>query len=264
MDLTNPLTFVGQFDARSVMLAGLFTAPWLIALAWGRLRRGWLWAALIAAAALFPISIAWVQVPIQLGLNALWTRLLDPDTASRYVLLVGLPSVAVSGLVQEGVKLLIAVAALRMMSGQRQGLTALAVGAAAGAGYGGFEAFWTFNTIFATGWSWTAVDLGGWMALLGFIERAFAVPFHVGIAALAAYGYSLGRVKTAYLAAAGAHTLLNFGVLLAQVGVLNTIGVEIWVGVIALIVVGLALWLRWRPAKPDSSGRSTLGHSIEL
>jgi hypothetical protein len=250
MQFANPLEFVGTFDWRSVLLAVLFMAPWLIALAWTRLRSGWVWVAFVASAALFPVSIAWVQIPIQTAINQLLEHFFTIQQILSLLLLFGFPAVAVSGLVQEGVKLLVSAGALRMVTDRRRDLAGLAVGAASGAGFGAFEAFWVFNTTFGQGWSWATFQLLSWTALLPFIERAMTVPFHIGAAALAAYFLATGRWKTGYLVAAGAHTLVNYGVILLQAGVLNATTIEIWIGVITLIVIGLALWLRWRPAKP--------------
>jgi hypothetical protein len=110
----SPLDFVGTPDWRSAVLALAYAAPWLLLLAGRWLRRGWLWGVLVAGAVLFPLSIAWVQVPIQQAIGRFFTETLAPQTINRYVLLVGLPSIIVSGLVQETVKFAIAVGGMRL------------------------------------------------------------------------------------------------------------------------------------------------------
>jgi len=236
--VTDPLSFVGIPDWRSAVLAVLFAAPWLILLGRGWLQRRWFWVAVVAAAVLFPFTIAWVQVPIQQGLNALWATLLDAPTIGRFLLLVGLPSLLVASLVQEGAKLLVAVGALRLLGEQRKPLAGLALGVAAGAGYGGFEAFWVFNQIFGLGWSWATVQLGGPQALLGFVERFFSVPFHIGAAALAGYGYATGRPWRFLALAVGLHTVYNYGALALRAGVIDVTEVEVWAALVAMATIG--------------------------
>ncbi len=242
----NPLYFVGRPDGRSALLAALFAAPWLVCFAWGWLARRWLWVAFGAAALLFPLSIALVQVPIQGAVGAVTLSLLGPAGVGRYLLLAGAPAVAMSGIVQEGAKLLVTLLALRGLGARSDRRAGLAVGAAAGAGYGAMEAFWVFNLIFAAGWSWATVQLLGPAGLTGFFERLYAVPFHTAAAALAAYGYASGRPWRFLLLAAGLHSALNYGALLASAGVFGLPAMEAWGVVITALTVGLALWLRFR------------------
>jgi hypothetical protein len=246
----DPLTFVGLPDWRSALLAVLYTLPWLVILGRGQLRRWQTWATVVVAAVLFPISIAWVQAPLEQGLNLLLSRVLDTAAMQRYLLAVGVPLMAVTGLVQESVKLLIAVAALRLLGVTRRPLAGLAVGAAAGAGYGGFEAFWVFNQVFATGLTWATVQLAGAGALLDFIERLFAVPFHIGATALAGYGYASGRPWRFLLLSIALHSAVNYSIILLQAGLVNVIGLDIWAAVLATATIGLAFWLRRRAARP--------------
>jgi len=242
----SPLYFVGIPDWRSVVLALIFSAPWLVLLAGRRLRRPWLWGIVALSALLFPISIAWVQVPIQQGLNALWLSLFPVATIQRYVLLFGAPSIIVSGLVQEVVKFALGVGGLYLVGERKAPRAGLALGAAAGAGYGGMEAFWVFNQIFAAGFTLGTIQLGGITALLGFIERFFTVMFHSGAASLSTYGYASGRPWRFLLLAIGLHSLTNYIALLLQVGVLSVAEVEIVIALIAVATISAALWLRAR------------------
>ncbi|MCD6300343.1 MAG: YhfC family intramembrane metalloprotease, partial [Dehalococcoidales bacterium] len=122
----------------------------------------------------------------------------------------------------------------------------LAIGAVAGAGFGTFEAVWAHNTIFASGWSWEAVQSGGLMALTGFWERFFTVAFHIAASALAGYGLAKGWGWQFYLIASFLHGLLNYSVALLQSGLLTIVTLEIYAAVVAVLVTGVALWLRWR------------------
>ena len=162
----------------------MFTFPVLWLLARGYLRQLALWVTLVVAAVLFSPSIALVQVPIQQALNAFWIGTLGVPAIQANLILVALPSVFVSGLVQETAKLLFAMLGLRLLGGPRGRLNGLALGAASGAGYGGFEAFWVSNIVFGMGFGWATVQLAGPAALLAFFERSATVPFHVGAASL--------------------------------------------------------------------------------
>jgi len=242
----NPLDFVGSPDWRSAVLAVVFTAPWLILLAGRWLRRWQTWAVLVAGIVLFPLTIAWVQVPIQQAINTLYLNTLPPATIGQYALLFSIPLVLVSGLVQEIAKFGIAVAGLSLTGEKNVPRAGLALGAAAGAGYGGIEAFWVFNLIFGAGFTWATVQLAGPLALLGFIERFFTVMFHTSLAALSAYGYTTGRPWRFLLLAIGVHSVSNYFAVLVQAGVIGVVAVEIIIALIALAVLAAALWLRAR------------------
>lgn len=242
----NPLYFVGLPDWRSALLALLFALPWLWLLARGYLRRPALWLTFVVAAPLFSPSIALVQVPIQLALNAFWIAAIGVPAIQANLILVGLPSVFVSGLVQETAKLLVAMLGLRLLHEPRGRLAGLALGAAAGAGYGGFEAFWVFNTVFAAGFGWATIQLAGPAALLAFYERLVTVPFHVGAAALSTYGYSTGRTWQYLLAAILLHTLANWSALFVQAKVVGALETEAWITVVSVVAIGAALWMRYR------------------
>jgi RsiW-degrading membrane proteinase PrsW (M82 family) len=122
----------------------------------------------------------------------------------------------------------------------------LVIGAVAGAGFGIFEAQWTHNLIFASGWTWAAVQTGGFMALLGFWERFFSVAAHVAFSGLAGYGLARGWGWQFYIIASALHALLNYGVVLWQAGLLTDLRLEIYVAVVAVAVTAWPLWLRWR------------------
>jgi uncharacterized membrane protein YhfC len=241
----SPGTFIGQPDWRSALLAAVYVLPWLLLLCGKWLKRPWPWLALAAGAMLFPFTIAWIQVPLQGLYSKLLLGTLDVATIQRWLLLLSIPSLVIGSLVQEGAKLLVAWGALRLARAGEPG-DGLALGAAAGAGYGGFEAFWTFNSIFATGLTWGTIQLGGVAALLGFIERVTAVAFHTGSGALLGYGVATRRPWRFFLLTVALHTLGNLGVVLMQLKLLNAWTVEAWVAVPFAVTMGLALWLRFR------------------
>ena len=136
------------------------------------------------------------------------------------------------------------------MRATRQPLAGLALGAAAGAGYGGFEAFCAFNQAFAAGLTWASVQILGVGALLVFIERLFAVPFHIGSTALAGYGYTSGRPWRFWLLAVLLHSAINYGVVLVRAGLLNGAGLDIWGALVSTATIAPTFRLRRRAARP--------------
>jgi hypothetical protein len=249
----NALTLVGVPDWRSAVLALAFAAPWLVLLAGKWLRNFWVWVVFVLGAILFPLSIAWVQVPIQQAINSLYVKTMAVDTVQHYLLLTGLPLVFVAGLVQEVVKFGDAIAGLYLVRARRSARAGLALGAAAGAGYGVAEAFWVFNQVFGSGFTWATVQLNGVSALLAFIERFFTVMFHTSVASVAVYGYATGRPWRYLLLAIGLHTLSDYLVLPLQAKLVTATDLEIAIGVISVLSLAAALWLRARaqPQQPQ-------------
>ena len=84
----NPLNFVGQPDWRSALLAILLAIPWFLLLVRKRIRIPWIWVVLLAGIVLFPLSIAYIQVPIQNGINTLYIRYLSNEVLQKYLLLI--------------------------------------------------------------------------------------------------------------------------------------------------------------------------------
>jgi len=168
------------------------------------------------------------------------------ETYQSRLLLMGIPVVLLSGLVQEGAKLLPPVVYWWYRGRKIDPKMGLSIGAMAGVGFGVFEAQWIHNTIFAGGWNWGWVELYGVVALAGFWERFFTVAFHTASCALAGWGLAKGWGWQFYLLVSFVHFLLNYSALLAYRGMLTTLQVEILIAVEVLILFGVVLWLRWR------------------
>ena len=164
----------------------------------------------------------------------------------RWLLLAGIPIILLSGLVQEGSKLVPVVVYWWRKGRNIDPKLGLVIGAVAGMGFGVFEAMWAHNNIFAAGWTWEAVQTGGVVALAGFWERFFAVALHIGISALAGYGLAKGWGWQFYLLASFLHAFNNYCVVLFQSGIFTIVHVEIYAAVVAMLVTGGALRLRWR------------------
>jgi len=241
--------FVSGFanpSAWGIGLAIAFGAIWFAPYWTPILKKPWAWAVLATSAVLTWAAVAFVQIPLQFwsgqALNHFWSQ----EILMRWLLLAGIPAILLSGLVQEGSKLVPVVIYWWRKGRNIDPKLGLAIGAVAGAGLGIFEAQWVHNTILASGWTWEAVQTGGVVALAGFWERFFAVALHIGMSALAGYGLAKGWGWQFYLLASFLHAVNNYCVVLFQSGLFTVIHVEIYAAVVALLVTGGALWLRWR------------------
>ncbi len=90
---------------------------------------------------------------------------------------------------------------------------------------------------------------GLFIALIPFIERFFAVAFHTASSAIAGWGLVKGWGWQFYIIASIAHAAVNYNVIILAAGLLNNIQIEIYIAAVVLIVVFIALWLRWRKQK---------------
>jgi len=242
------ISFFQNPSAWGIGLAIGFGAVWLVCYWPPLFKKAWLWAVLVGSAFLTLAAICFIQIPLQTwtgqALNHFWSQ----EVLMRWILLAGIPQILLSGLVQEGSKLVPVVVYWHRSGKNIDPKLGLAIGAIAGAAFGVFEAQWAHNAIFASGWTWAAVQTGGFMALLGFWERFFAVAAHVAFSALAGYGLAKGWGWQFYLIASALHALLNYSIILLQAGLLTSLHVEIYVAVVAVLVTAWALWLRWRKA----------------
>jgi len=236
-------------------LAVVFGAIWFTAYWTPILKKPWAWAVLAGSAFLSWAAVVFIQIPLQFwtgqALNYFWSQ----EVLMRWLLLSGIPAILLSGLVQEGAKLVPVVAYWWRKGRSIDPKLGLVIGAVAGLGLGVFEAVWVHNTIFAAGWTWEAVQTQGLVALAPFWERFFAVTAHTAFSALAGYGLARGWGWQFYLLASFLHGFLNYSVVLLQSGLFTIVHVEIYAAVVAVLVTGGALWLRWRkPAELAESG----------
>lgn len=232
-------------------LAIVFGAIWLAGYWPPLFKRYWLWAVLVSSAILSWAAVSFIQIPLQVwsgrALGYFWSQ----ELLVRWLLLAGIPQILLSGLVQEGSKLVPVVIYWWRSSKNIDPKLGLTIGAVAGAGFGVFEAVWAHNAIFAAGWSWDMVQTGGFMTLAGFWERFFTVAFHIAVSALAGYGLAKGWGWQFYLIASFLHGFLNYSVVLLRTGLFTIVHVEIYAAVVAVVITAIALWLRWRkPVEP--------------
>jgi RsiW-degrading membrane proteinase PrsW (M82 family) len=228
--------------AIAIGLAIGFGAVWL-ACYWPPLaKKPWLWAVLVGTPFLTLAAISFIQISLQTWYGNLWSQ----DVVARWVLLIVIPSVLISGLVQEGAKMVPVVVYWGRSGRNIDAKLGLIIGAVAGAGFGVFEAQYFHNLVFASGWTWATLQTYGFAAILPFWERFFVVASHIAFSALAGYGLAKGRGWQFYLIASVLHAVLNYGAVLYQTGHLSPLYTEIYVAGIAAAVTALALWLRWR------------------
>jgi len=235
-------------------LAVVFGVVWFAPYWTPILKKPWAWAVLVGSAILTWAAASFIQIPLQIwsgqALNHFWSQ----EILVRWLLLAGIPAILLSGLVQEGAKL-VPVVVYWWRKGRRiDPKLGLAIGAVAGMGFGVFEAQWVHNTLFAAGWSWEAVQTGGLVALAPFWERFFVVAFHIASCALAGWGLAKGWGWQFYLLASFLHAFINYSAVLLISGLITGIQIEIFVAVWAMLVTGGAIWLRWRkPAELATS-----------
>lgn len=232
-----------------IALAIVFGGIWLLCFQPMVKKKPGLWAVAITSAFITLLAMTFVQIPLQYyigkGIVAAWST----NTISDWLLLVGIPSILVSGLVQEGAKMVPIVFWWLQSDKKITPKEGLIIGAMAGAGIGVFEAVWVHNQVFMYGWTWDAIGIDWIGALLPFWERLWAIALHIGAAAVAGYGLAKGKGWQFYLLASVLHSVVNYPILLVQKGVLTTNQVEICLAVEAGLIMLAVLWLRWRKDK---------------
>jgi RsiW-degrading membrane proteinase PrsW (M82 family) len=266
--------FVSFFQNPSVWGIGLaigFGAVWLAAYWPPSVKRPWLWVVAVVSAFLTLTAISFIQGPLQNEIGRAFGRFWSTDTLMRWILLAYVPIILLSGLVQEGAKLVPLVAYWWHKGRNIEPKLGLIIGAVAGAGFGVFEAQWALNSVFASGFTWTTVQTYGFVAILPFWERFFVVASHIAFSALAGYGLAKGWGWQFYLIVSALHAALNYGAVLYQTGHLSPLYTEIYVAAIAVAVTAWVLWLRWRktaapaePVAPTLSGDGAEGKDFAI
>ncbi len=296
MDLSTPGAILGQLNLTGTVLALAITAVEYAVLLWlagfpvrsgsterpaGRLVFGTL-IAFLSGAILFPLAISLVQVPLQTGLG----RWMVAHVATANQVVLGLPAILASGLVQEPAKFLAASAGVipaALDSGGESGRAAAAagdavagdsraravaravfLGAVAGAGFGFFEAAHSLSVVFA-GATVSGAAGGHLQAVTGLavVERVSAVLYHLSATGVVIYAWARGAGKG--LAVLGvmslAHGFLNLGAFVCAGSGIGAVFTEAILAVSSLAVFGLLFYLV-RPSAP-ASARGTRATATE-
>ncbi|MFC1873493.1 hypothetical protein ACFLW3_01610 [Chloroflexota bacterium] len=230
----------------SIGLSTAFAAVWLTPYWTPILKKPWAWAILAGGGFLSVLAVTFIQIPLQAWTGHALLHFWSQAVLMRWLLLAGIPQMLLSGLVQEGSKLVPVIIYWRQNGKNIDPKLGLVIGAVAGLGLGVFEAVWTHNQVFASGWTLSRVQLYGPLALAVFWERFFVIAFHTAVSALAGWGLAKGWGWQFYLLASMLHGLTNYAIILLQAGIMNDVQIELFIAVIAVLVTTAALWLRWR------------------
>jgi RsiW-degrading membrane proteinase PrsW (M82 family) len=232
----------------SIGLAIAFGAIWLTCYWPPLFKKYWLWLVAAASAFLTLLAITFIQIPLQnwdgQALNHFWNQ----GTLYSWLLLAGIPGVLISGLVQEGAKMVPMVVWWWRSDRNISPVLGLAIGAIAGAGFGIFEGFWVHGRLFAAGWTTDAIQTYGFLGIAGFWERFFSIGFHIAASGLAGYGLAKGKGWQFYLIAGGLHSLLNYSavVMARYPKVITVTRIETFIAVFVVIVAAAVMLIRWR------------------
>jgi RsiW-degrading membrane proteinase PrsW (M82 family) len=234
-------SFFENPSALGLGLAIAFGAVWL-AFYWPPLfKKPWLWAVLVSSAFLTLAAVWFIQYPLQVWAGQALSHFWSEEVLGRWILLAAIPQILLTGLVQEGAKLVPVVVYWSRSGKKLDPKLGLVIGAVAGAGFAIFEARWVLSQ-----WTWELVQTYGFMALLTFWDRFFTVAAHIAFSALAGYGLAKGWGWQFYLITSFLHGLLNYSAVFRGAGLFTDLQVEIYIAVLAAVVTGWALWLRWR------------------
>lgn len=239
LDWSSAVSMLRTLTASGVITgAALAVAALILFLALGRQRLastqvagGVLGFAL--GAALFAPSIAEVQVPLQ----SLATRWAMGHLATANSLVLSIPAILLTGIVQEPAKLL--AAGLGMWTVRRGTRRAApTIGALAGAGYGGMEAAIILS------YALTIVPPGvfPWLAT---VERASAVIFHLSLPGIVMFWWARGAARglLGLLGAVLAHAALDSLPVLLGMGLVGVACAEVIVGILSLALFAYLIFL---------------------
>ena len=243
------LGFFSNPNIIGIGLALIFGAVWLAIYRPPLFKEPWLWAIMAGSAILTPIALVIWTFPVTEGIIQFYVNPLGREVFLDWVLLAGLVPLSVAGLIQVGFKLIPVVIYWWYKERRLDPKIGLAAGAVAGAGFGIIETIGTHNYIFASGWTWAAVETQGVIALVGFWERFFMVGWNVGTCALAGWGLAKGKGWQFYLLTSVLFVILNYTSYLISKKIIELWTGEVIVAVWALLVTGGTLWLSRRKEK---------------
>jgi hypothetical protein len=224
MNWGDPLSLLAKMEVRSLAATAIMAAVTL-GLLFGthRNRRPGgrpgtlaLFVPAVLGAVTFLPSIAYIQIPLQVRVSSLVMATLS--TANPLIL--SIPPILLSGLIQESVKL--GTAGLSRALGPRT-VSRWMVGALTGLGYGGLEAWVVLSTVFATG-------VPALQVLPALLERLAVVPFHAALGAIVYAWWDRGmRPGLAGLFLGGLiHSMVNYSAVLFQAGTISLVTVYIY------------------------------------
>jgi len=250
--------FVNWFSNPSFSAMGLALGIGLFwyALYWPPLRGyGFLFLIMAVSATLTLCAIVLIQMPLQSLTGVALASMFSLETLRKWIYVLGIPQILLSGLVQEGAKLMPVVYIWQRADRFLDPKVGLVAGAAAGLGFGIFEAMWALNQAYAGGWTWATATTAGFLGIAPVFERFYVIAGHIAYSALAGYGLSRERGWVYYLIAAGLHSLMNYTVVLLQAQLISVTTLEILGAIVGLGATAWALVLRYTGEGAPWSGR---------
>ncbi len=234
-----------------IALGIVFGVLWLLAYWPPILKKYWLLVVLGGSGFFAVLASSFIQYPLQIWVGRALTHFWSAETLYDWFLLAGIPQMLLTGLVQEGAKMVPIVVWWWRAGKEITPKFGLIIGAFAGAGLGIFEAVWAHCRIFGAGWTTQVIQTDGFLGIAGFWERFFVLGFHIAASAIAGYGLAKGKGWQAYLIAAGLHTVLNYGAIVYQKGHFNITQLETFVAVFSVIIAAVVIWLRWEKSEEE-------------
>ena len=235
-------TFVRWIELGAIFL--LMGLPWLLLLGRDGLRRWYFWfILLVVTCGMLPLTLK-VQPFLQAKYSQAIARPLMDRGLTIYIAIIG--TFALSGIVQEFLKWLPIYAYRLIAMGRATYRKIIAVGLAAGLGFGWWEAWWLFKSGFGI------IPFTFW----AYFERFFAIMFHSASAVLLAHGVATRRSGRFYALAAFLHGLGNYTILLTRQSLISTTQLEVLIAIYDGLILTAALWLinrhkKLRTAKPS-------------
>lgn len=249
MDWSSTLGLWSGLEWRGFMVTALITLGWLLIIRWALcsraeeddLRVPLLWiplaASFVLGAIAFAPSISAVQVPLQTAVS----RWVMANLRTANTLILSAPAVAISGLIQEPVKVLIALAILQLgravVRGRR---AAVSVGVLVGAGYGAMEAWIVASSVFL----YPEITLA--TALPALSERAAVVVFHAvltGVVLHQAWGKGVKHLVLWTVLVSVYHVLLNASVPFFRAGLLTYPWVLAYIWMASMAGLAYLVWI---------------------
>lgn len=251
------LSFFSNTTLLGVLLALLFGAIWL-ACYWPPIfKRLSLWIVLAGSAIITLFAVSFIQVPIQNAIGKDMMQLISEGNVIRGLLINGISLVIITGLVQEGAKLVSPVIYWLLNKRTVDPKLMITIGAVAGAGFGIFEAQYIHNLYISSGWSLSLMQNEGAVILLPILVTLFTVAFHTGACALSSYGVARGFGWLSYPIIAIVHALWQYSYYLANTGIISLALYHVYIAFFAMLVMAVALWLRWKKQAPVESIKET-------
>jgi len=235
-------TFFRRVELGSIFL--LMGLPWMLLLGRDGLRRWYFWLVLlVVTCGMLPLTLK-VQPFLQAKYSQGIARPLMDRGVTIYVATVG--TFALTGMVQEFLKWLPIFAYRLIARGKATYNKIIAVGLAAGVGFGWWEAWWLFKQGFGI------IPFSFW----AYFERFFAIMFHSILAVLLAHGVATRRSGRFYALAALLHGLGNYTILLTRQNLISTVELEVLIAIYDGLILTATLWLinRYKKLKALKTG----------